>query len=778
MAETIRGRYTFSNTANLANQHVSFKSGTQEELNKFLLSSNDLTKKGKASEGTFYLTTDTHRLYIGRKISASGNTSYIAGEEPIIPIPINEGIQYVDDLTALEALANSANAGEFYYVGENNILAIYNGSQWVQINPNTNDTISVTSVNITYNSTSSSSATLVYDLILNQVKTDVIGSITSLPSITASFSINRAAITGDVAVGISATTSSGISVVQLTGNNTASDYQIPIVSTSGITTTVTNVEINGVTVPGIQLQGTTYSMTSEGVSTSAVKIILQKSSGSTDEVQIQTGSNLSVTRPSATSTVTIEHKNSGVTTGTYGVTANTSLSQGNSFIVPKITVDAKGHITSATDVSVTLPSFQGITATNDGHLSLVDQSGNNISSTSPIVYYKITVDGNSTTSTINNQGYLGSFYSKDGVDNLIEEKFRTFNAMTYKGTVGNSQSTVGGNSLASVTQVSVGDTYMVNEDSSIIVQSGSTTANLSCHVGDLLIAQGTEATDSNYIVSDFSWSVIPAGQVDTTYTFNTQSLATNNQATLRLHASNGGNQDINIYGTTYITTRVISGESDALNGICIEHNTSGTTTGTFGGPSGNSTAISLGWDSSSNTFAIPKITVDAYGHITSAVGVTYTLPVLNTYSIESSTEDAARIILKDNGSGGQVGSVTFIAGEKMSVTSSAAGITYSHATITSTSKSASEKTLNYSAATTVITNIAIDDYGHITSYTKTPLKVYEYSLGLTNNNLALIRSDGNALQTFSFTSSTLSISANTITTNAYSYNFELIWGSF
>lgn len=121
---------------------VQFLSGLQSELNKYFLNSGDLKKSGNAKEGAFYLTTDTHRLYIGREVNADGITK-------VVPVAINEGIQVVDRLQYNESYPNQTylptnpQVGEFYYVKDGNILAICNGynddtPQWTQLNPDTN----------------------------------------------------------------------------------------------------------------------------------------------------------------------------------------------------------------------------------------------------------------------------------------------------------------------------------------------------------------------------------------------------------------------------------------------------------------------------------------------------------------------------------------------------------------------------------------------------------------------------------------------------------------
>lgn len=98
-----------------AGSNVCFLLGTQEKLNTMMTG-----KSG--TNGTFYLTSDTHRLYIG---TSDGSVQ-----------PVNEGVTTVKNLTALQGL-QKPNAGEFYYLADENILCVYNGASWVQINSDT-----------------------------------------------------------------------------------------------------------------------------------------------------------------------------------------------------------------------------------------------------------------------------------------------------------------------------------------------------------------------------------------------------------------------------------------------------------------------------------------------------------------------------------------------------------------------------------------------------------------------------------------------------------------
>ena len=98
-----------------AGKNIQFLLGTQANLEKYISGSST------AIEGTFYLTNDTHRLYVG----TSAGTA----------VPVNEGVITVSNIDALQHV--SAHPGEFYYVTTGNILCVYDGKQWVQINNNT-----------------------------------------------------------------------------------------------------------------------------------------------------------------------------------------------------------------------------------------------------------------------------------------------------------------------------------------------------------------------------------------------------------------------------------------------------------------------------------------------------------------------------------------------------------------------------------------------------------------------------------------------------------------
>ena len=101
---------------------IQFKRGTQESLNT-------LMAQKKGTDGCFYLTVDdsagtpkASRLYVGR---ANGEI-----------VPVNQGIVTINSVNDLSTFtANHVfSAGDFAYVKDKNILAVYSGGQWIQIN--------------------------------------------------------------------------------------------------------------------------------------------------------------------------------------------------------------------------------------------------------------------------------------------------------------------------------------------------------------------------------------------------------------------------------------------------------------------------------------------------------------------------------------------------------------------------------------------------------------------------------------------------------------------
>lgn len=113
--------------------NVMFKRGKQNDLEQYLLKLNadgtPQTGGSQAVDGAFYLTSDTNRLYIGKDFSGNGTN--------IKAVPVNQGVITVNSIDDLPK-KNKIESGQFYYTTRENVLCIFSGGQWVQINPDTN----------------------------------------------------------------------------------------------------------------------------------------------------------------------------------------------------------------------------------------------------------------------------------------------------------------------------------------------------------------------------------------------------------------------------------------------------------------------------------------------------------------------------------------------------------------------------------------------------------------------------------------------------------------
>lgn len=106
----------------MADNKVMFKVGLQSKIDSMI------SNKSDYQVGTFYLTSDTDRLYVGQEDGLK---------------LLNRSVQFAKDLSELNALANtwasgkSAHKSELAYITDNNILAFWDGNNWTQINPDT-----------------------------------------------------------------------------------------------------------------------------------------------------------------------------------------------------------------------------------------------------------------------------------------------------------------------------------------------------------------------------------------------------------------------------------------------------------------------------------------------------------------------------------------------------------------------------------------------------------------------------------------------------------------
>lgn len=106
---------------NSTNQ-IKFLHGTQAALNTLGIG---VANRGTA--GTFYFTTDSRRMYLAQKDGTI--------------VPVNDSITSVETIGDLPKYGDpDLTMGSFYYSKAENVLCIWNGREWHQINPDTYNT--------------------------------------------------------------------------------------------------------------------------------------------------------------------------------------------------------------------------------------------------------------------------------------------------------------------------------------------------------------------------------------------------------------------------------------------------------------------------------------------------------------------------------------------------------------------------------------------------------------------------------------------------------------
>lgn len=413
--------------------NVGFKLGTQAKVDALLK-----TPGTSVVEGSFYLTSDTHRLYIGQKAAAEDTNAQL--------FAVNEGVITVnttEDLPNVSAADSSVYAGRFYYVTNGNILCVYNGKSWVQINPDTDTYVKSHSYSIK-----------------DGTITDKIG-LSNGGDVDATFTVE------------------GANGIQITG--------------TGTTLTIT---------------GDKYSLSSTVADNKATVKLDSANTADDTSVVLAGGDNVTITQSTGTKEVTIESKDTKLTSLTGAAAAE-------GFTVT-------GHNSDGGDATA---------ATINPQIKVGK-------TTQPIAKF---VDGTAT---------LDVYSTKD-----IDDKMKALNAMVYKGTLGKA----GTVETLPTTNICVGDTYLTAEDVTINEHT--------VHVGSLVIARGTE-DDSGFITADtLVWDIVESTQnTDTQYSF--QAI----EGGIKLHGTAGGEPgQLVINGGTDVAVASASTDASLNQTLTVNH---------------------------------------------------------------------------------------------------------------------------------------------------------------------------------------------------------------
>ena len=706
--------------------NVMFKRGKQSALQ-------NLITGGSFTEGTFYLTTDSDRLYFAQSASEL--------------VLLNHQVIHVAGINSLPPIAE-ATVGDFYYAVAENVLCTKSATEpsWVQINKNTNDNDNTKTTDLTFTkSVDTDTKDITLNYTLKQKTSHINGSTTNEADITGSFVIKGtdiASVLTPASVGITSTITGGKAVISTTGEgaNTTKKVNIAGSGSVSISGTADNITITGT--------DTTYSMSSPAASTG---ITLTEKGGQSTTIEFTSGKQISVSGDNDKE-ISIAHGEvtTAKPTGTSIIAANGSFTA-----ITDILTD-NGHITSYKTNTYKMPatpeySITGVSADNTGKINvkLKEKNGSEKTTSSGTdLYY--TVNG----TKVYNQGSI-DFYTKDQINSMING----IDAMVYRGTVGDTS-----RPSLPTDNVRNGDTYKV--------AAAGTFGGHSCEIGDLLIATGTEGSEG--IIGDITWTYIPSGDdIDTTYQLKT------------------ANNVISLYNNA---TKLDNGTVTLAKGTDIEVSTSGSTITVAHATKSVTTneTISKTISDSDRTFTAITAITDSNGHIASITPTEFTLPADNntTYTLSTLSSGTNQGSIKLTGSDGSQGTSAVIkAGNLIGISASSTGITVNHATPTmDTNLKGTDQAPAYGGSFNVITAITKDSYGHVTNYKTSKITLpAAHTYGFKNTPTVTSVTGGysvattltgsggdNSTATFSVTSSSLKVSHPSGTTLAV----DLEWGSF
>lgn len=779
--------------------NVKFKRGLQSSLFTFQNHVPVIKSGVTIEDGTFYLTTDTNRLFVGNKKDANSSVELVELNKSITTVATVDDLPDADSGIAL---------GQFYYITgpdngientkHSNILAVWNGTTWIQVNPDTNDNDHLGSVSVEQlakDSDGSIPYKLTFQMVdkVGQNKTGTQPSVTINVSAKDIISQIDAAVTStvvnDSTNGNVATITTKIKNSTLQSNNLSTGSYFALKAGNNVT---------------LSKNGAGQIEISTSIGTDSVKLAVDVADGKASQPTINTqvngvnsGDTLTVKgdkdiKVTATAgsgadankkTITIEHSNTATAQGTADAA---TLKNGGAFTaIVESNYDDYGHIASQKKQNITLPKIKAnkITVDSDDKsklkVSVTDQTGAvadaDIATSDSILFYNITVDG--TTSKKKNQDSLGSFYSAQEID----KKMRELDALTYRGTVAST-------SEIPTTEVEIGDTYKVSA-----ANSGIKINNVDAKLGDLIIATGTEDTTTGYITSStLQWTLVAGGtDDDTTYETKVTAGSTNvaNVGIIASTAKGQFTQYVPFSGDDWVNINTTASSTENPHGaVAFAHKTSGVTPDSYG-------SNTAGQKTAGASIEIPSFTVDEKGHLTAADSVSIQLPQADKLGGTSSDK---KIELQNN-AGVALGSVTFANGNLTTTEVTINGINetvkVNHAKPTMGTNGSATKTPDLSSETAAdrqvqaITNIVKDEYGHVTKIDTTTYTIGRIDDKLThalttNTNSVTVTADlqdykgvskGKSAFTIQSPNNTLSI---TNTENTDNINIDIVWGSF
>lgn len=743
------------------NANVMFKRGTQSSFNNL----------STYQDGCFYLTTDSHRLYIG-----TGDNKANLVSQSVITYPNWAAIEALSNKSSSSYAPGLCSEGQFYYAKAENILCTYSNGKWIQINPDHNDDHDtyVKSVSVAKNTADTvNGEQLVYDVKITQAQKDLKGNNEGAPTeVSGKLTISAAdldQIATHTNVGMEAEKSD--SKVYLKNSGTGANAAKKVELAGGGSVSVSTDSSNKITISGID---TTYSLNTT-TNTTGAKVNLQNQNGlpaGSFAVEVD-GKALTVESNThgENGFIKLAHAKPLTSSASYTPRDATKDASGNvTLSMPTASVNEYGHVTAIGSQNVTLPrdkdtKVSAVSADNSGKITVKIKDDNTTAETSVVsgqdLYHKITVNG--AEKTVYNQGNLGAFYSSDKVDALITAAKAEMNAMTYCGTITNSR-------FGQIKGPQKGDTYKAAE--SFIIGSGSSAVNVD--TGDLIIYNGADVA-AGTAGDTTKWEVVPSGDdIDTTYKMQLD------ETTIKLinQVNNNIAGQVAVKGTNGISVT-------NSGGLSIGH----TNTITAGSASGT------GLDSN-RRFTIPTINYDKHGHITGlGPATTIELPADKDTTYTFSSDAANNKVSLNDSNGNVTGSLQFTTSDNsfvvsMSNTSADKPVVDLKLAAVTQSNSASTSNVSYSPLTGgnaqafTVAKAKVDAYGRVTGFENqtitlnTDQLIYDVSTNVANNTLSVDSSLTNKAGTAQ--SKTVKVKSGSLTFDKAgdAVSVDLVWGTF
>lgn len=733
---------------------VNFYKGTQPNL-----------PKSNYQPGAFYLTTDTSRLYFANSASEL--------------LDLNKYILFVDNIDSLPS-SSTVEDGDIYYCKAENVLATYiKGQGWQQINRNTDTDSKITKIEQEVTSDENgvsvklSIFTRVWD---EQTQNWVVNSAESAKDVT--FVISKEDIYDVIPepqVDVRAKMDGTDIAVYTEGDGSAGDgFKLK--------------PGNGMTFSGNQdeltIDGSTYTISSPA-NTAQVKMENQDGTAA-GVVTFKAGTQMTV---SGTTAGEISYGHATISTDkTTAKDEKDGFGQKIEF-VKALGFAVNGHVNDYDLGSFEMPAEPNYRVTsigagsgeNAGKLSVGiqdsqgSQNGNTLTS-GQILYYTL----NNGTTYYNTQKL--PVYTVDE----IEAKLRGVNAMTYKGTVNNS------NLSLPTANVKVGDTYKniadgatytVSGNNKFITDDGSEVNSIEVELGDLFIATGTEDETTGYITGAIKWSYIPSGDdLDSKYEFTVN----NNVVTLvNKSTPTDAPGAVTFAAGKDLGVATTAGNPNKTGTITFSHNThNGTKTDATNDP-----------DFGSEITAVSGLTL-SNGHIDGYTLTRYALPAAPVDTIEVLNESNKPTIKLSDTRGNSSNIKIDHDGEVIATPDATTDtITFSHKAHAATLTTTAGSEPGFGGTITAVVGLTPDQagHGHLDGYSKTTFTLpadpsvrtvstavseasnkvtVTHSLSQPNSSLATALS-----MSHSFSTNTASIDF-TVDANTKNVAIDLVWGSF